>query len=159
MKRQGQMSFNIWNLGRGIFILKTGRCLIEYSSGLEIQTTWMHSFQGGEDISRLSYSEKWQPVIMETTVQTAQISRCGISQAWKETENTTSGGIDHLCFCVLNANGRGREKKGSISGNLSYLVTWSQHLLKKQIYPLAPECVSILLSKNISILSPGQLLL
>jgi len=90
------------------------------------------------------------------TVQTAQISRCGISQAWKETENIINGGIDHLCFCVLNTNGRGREKKGSISGNPSYHVTWSQHLLKKQIYPLAPECVSILLSKNISILSPGQ---
>lgn len=54
---------------------------------------------------------------METTVQTAQISRCGISQALKETANITNGGIDHLCFCVLNANGRGREKKGSVSGN------------------------------------------
>lgn len=71
----------------------------------------------GRHFQAKSYSEKWQPVIMEMTVQTAQISRCGISQALKETANITNGGIDHLCFCVLNANGRGREKKGSVSGN------------------------------------------
>lgn len=160
MKRWGQMSFNVWNLGRGICILKAGWCLVGYSSRLEIQTTWMHSFQGGEDISRLRATQKsgsqslWRRLSKQHRFQDVAYPRLE-----RKTANITNGGIDHLCFCVLNANGRGREKKGSISGNWSYHVTWSQHLLKKQIYPLAPECVSILLSKNISILSPGQPLL
>lgn len=48
---------------------------------------------------------------MEMSAQTAQISRSGVFNAWREPEYITDDGINGLRFCVLGVSGRGREKE------------------------------------------------